>query len=138
VAAKAGLTDAAGDVKCPLCNCDTYPKGEWKEAEVHVDLCTDETVHYPRMYKAGKLSKEQFDAWKATLSQEELLGYYNRVPKQHVVAKLSRDEAELMETDPASFTKLVNERVRDSSERCLLFQSPYRHKTTTQNPFLSK
>ncbi len=90
VAAKAGLTDAAGDVKCPLCNCHTYPKGEWKEAEVHVDLCTDETVHYPRMHKAGKLSKRNSSTHgRRTLNQEELLGYYNRVPKQHVVAKLN-------------------------------------------------
>ncbi len=29
-----------------------------------------------------------------------------------------------MDTDPASFTKLVNERVKNSAERCLLFQSP--------------
>jgi hypothetical protein len=91
MAVKASLKDGNGDVKCPLCGCDTYPKGEWKEAEVHVYLCMDETIHYPRMYKAGKLPKEQFEAWKATLTKEELLGYYNRVPRHHVVAKLNRD-----------------------------------------------
>jgi hypothetical protein len=138
MAATAGLVDADGTVKCPLCACDTYPKGEWKEIDVHVDLCTDETRHYPRMYKAGKISKEAYEAWKATLSQEELLGYYNRVPHQAVVAKLNRDEASLMDTDQTAFLSLVNQRVKESADRALLYQAPYRHTTTTQRPKLSK
>jgi hypothetical protein len=130
LAAKAGLQDEDGTVKCPLCNCDTYPKGEWTEIEVHAHLCTDPTIHYPKMYKAGKLSKDAYDAWKATLTREEQLGYYKRVPHHPIVAKINRDEAALMKTDLASFTKLVNERVKDSAERCLLFQSLFRHETT--------
>lgn len=132
MAAKAGLTDENGDVKCPCCGCDTYPKGEWKEVDVHVDLCTDQTIHYPRMYRAGKLPKADYDAWKSTLTAEELRGYYNRVPHQHVVAKLHRDEAALIDTDKDAFMKIVNQKVRDAAERKLLFQTPYLHRTTTE------
>jgi len=137
MAVKANLTDSDGNVKCPCCGCDTYPKGEWKEAEVHVELCTDQTIHYPRRYRAGKLSKEDYEAWKATLSEDEKRGYYNRVPNRHIVAKLHRDEAILMDTDKDGFMSLVNTKVRDAAEKHLLFQAPYTYETTTEKPKLT-
>lgn len=138
MAAAVGLADEDGNVKCPLCHCDTYPKGEWKEADVHVQLCTDPTIHYPRMYKAGKLKKEDYEAWKATLTPEEQRGYYKRVPNHPVVAKINRDEAALMDTDDAAFLAIVNQRVNESAERALLHQIPHRHKTVTQKASLYK
>jgi hypothetical protein len=137
LAEKAGLADPDGNVKCPLCGCDTYPKGEWKEVEVHVQLCTDPTIHYPKMYKAGKLKKEDYEAWKATLTREEQLGYYIRVPNHPIVAKINRDEAVLMDNDQRAFLALVNQRVKDTAENALRHQMPFRHKTTTQKAKLS-
>ncbi|WP_213805769.1 hypothetical protein [Granulicella sp. dw_53] len=101
-------------------------------AEVHAKLCTDPCIHYPDLHKAGKLSDEDFTAWKATLTRAELLGHYWRVPEQHIVATFTHEETALIDSDREAFNELVNTRIRERAEAALLHQIPHRHKTTKQ------
>lgn len=130
MAKQAGLVDDQGNVSCPICGGSTTLKPGEKKAEIHAKLCTDETIHYPAMRKAGTLSEADYAAWKATLSREELLGYYQRVPDIHVMAKLTEDEWALKDTDLTAFNALLTTRLHEAAENALLHQVPYRHKTT--------
>lgn len=131
VAHKAGYVKEDGTVPCPTCGCTTTLRQGEKRAEVHVKLCTDPTIHYPEWHKSGKIDKSTFEAWKATLTHKELLGHYRRVPDVHVVANFTHDETALINTDPSSFDRLLNERVRQQAELLLLHQVQYRHTTET-------
>jgi hypothetical protein len=131
MARQAGLADDSGNVSCPLCaGTMTLLPGETK-AELHVKLCTDETIHYPDMRKAGTITEEEFQAWKATLTRNELMGHYRRTPDIHVMASFTHDETALMTSDPAAFVALANARIAEQAEYVLLHQVPYRHQTTT-------
>jgi hypothetical protein len=107
MAEQAGLVKESGEVSCPLCGCETTLNPGTRLAEVHVQLCTDETIHYPEMHKAGKISHEDYEAWKATLSRDELLGRYKRVPDIHVVANFTHEETALMQSDLPAFNALL-------------------------------
>lgn len=132
LAKKAQLHDeTTGVVSCPKCGCKTEFRPGRNVAELHVKLCTDPTIHYPEMHKAGKLSKDDFTAWKATLTRDELLGHYKRVPDQHLVVTFSHDETTLLDTDRDAFTALAQTRAKERAEIALLHQVPHRHKTTT-------
>jgi hypothetical protein len=131
LAKQSGLMDEAGNVKCPLCNSATILVPGETLAEVHVKLCTDETIHYPETRKAGQITEEQFQSWKATLTRDELLGVYARVPNICVMASFTHDETALMTSDSTAFNKLLIERIRERAELALLHQVPYRHTTTS-------
>jgi hypothetical protein len=133
MATQAGLVDDAGNVLCPLCEGPTTLVQGEKKAEIHALLCTDETIHYPKMHKAGTLSDADYATWKATLTRAELLGHYKRVADIPVMAKFSHDETALMETDLAAFNVLLTTRLHEAAESALLHQVPYRHKTTQPN-----
>jgi hypothetical protein len=130
MAKQAGLVDGKGNVLCPLCEGPTTLVPGEKLAEIHAKLCTDETIHYPEMRRAGTLSEADYQAWKATLTHSELNGYYERVPPINVMAKFTHEETALMQTDLVAFNKLMNERLRERAEVALLHQVPYQHKTT--------
>lgn len=104
--------------------------GETK-AEIHVKVCTDETIHYPEMRKAGTITEAQYQAWKSTLSHAELCGHYKRVPDMAIMADFTHDETALMTTDLPSFSALMKTRFAERAEAALLHQVPYRHQTTT-------
>lgn len=129
MAKRAGLVNEEGTVLCPECRCHTTLKGGKRVVEVHAKLCTDATIHYPALYKAGKLDKETYEAWKATLTLDELHGRYRRVPDAHVVANFTHEEALLIETDLEAFNKLLNERIRERAEKTLIHQVQHRHTT---------
>jgi hypothetical protein len=138
MAKQAGYVDEDGNIKCPVCDCHTYPKGETKVVEIHAKLCTDPTIHYPEWHKEGKITAAQYAEWKSTLSRDELLGRYKRVPDVHVTAQLHQDDAALMDTDLDAFNALVHERIRERAEIALLHQSPHRHATTKHTVSLPK
>jgi hypothetical protein len=131
MATQAGLVDEHGNVSCPLCDGPTTLVPGQKLAEIHAKLCTDETIHYPEMRKAGKLSEADYQAWKSTLTPSELNGYYERTPVINLMAKFTHDETALMQTDLVAFNALMNQRMRERAEIALLHQVPYRHKTTS-------
>jgi hypothetical protein len=131
LAKRAGLIDKHGTGLCPSCGCSTKLKPGERRAEVHVKLCTDPTIHYPELYRAGNLDRETYEAWKATLSPSELMGHYKRVPDVHVVANFTHEETALRETDRDAFNELLNERIRERAEAHLLHQVQYRHSTET-------
>lgn len=131
VARNAGHVDEDGNVTCPCCGCDTYPSGERKVLEIHAQLCTDPTIHYPEWRKDGRVTEEEFQTWKATLSRDELLGRYKRVPDVHLTVQFHDDEVEHAQTDPTSFNVVLQERLRQGAETALLHQVPHRHTTTT-------
>lgn len=131
LAQRAGLVDEDGNVSCPSCGCSTTLKPGERRAEVHVKLCTDPTIHYPELYKAGKLDRETYEAWKSTLTPRELMGHYQRIPDVHVVANFTHEETALIDSDREAFNKLLNERIRERAEAHLLHQVQYRHSTET-------
>lgn len=137
MAEKAGYVDGEGNVKCPCCGCETAESGERKVFEVHAKLCTDETIHYPQWRKSGKITEDQFRAWKATLTRDELLGHYKRTPDVHVAVRFHDDEAELAQTDPDAFNVLLNDRLKERAETALLHQAPHQHRTEKVNVKLS-
>ncbi|WP_130417544.1 hypothetical protein [Edaphobacter modestus] len=137
MAHKSGHVDADGNIVCPhiekdgtMCGYSTYPSGERKVVEVHAKLCTDVTIHYPAMRKAGTITEEQFQAWKSTLSREELLGNYKRTPDLHICVQLRDDEAALVDTDLAAFNTLLQQRLKEKAETQLRYSAPYSHKTS--------
>ncbi len=130
MAAQAGFVDADGEVQCPLCAGPTSLKTGDRIAEVHVKLCTDETIHYPEMKKAGKITDAEYAAWKATLTRDELIGHYKRVPEIHVTAAFTHEETALMTTDLPAFNVLMRSRIEERAEIALLHQAPHRHKTS--------
>ncbi|MGF7180373.1 hypothetical protein [Tunturiibacter psychrotolerans] len=131
MAKQAGLVDEAGNVSCPACDGPTTLVPGQKLAEIHAKLCTDETIHYPEMRKAGTVSEAGYQTWKATLTHSELNGYYERTPVLNLMAKFTHDETALMQTDIVAFNALMNQRLRERAEVALLHQVPYRHKTTS-------
>lgn len=138
VARRARFVDANGEIVCPhlkkdgtRCGAPTYPSGERQVLDVHAMLCADETIHYPEMRKAGQLGEEQYQAWFATLTREEKMGYYKRVPDVHVAVQLHDDEVDLYQNDPVAFEKLVHSKLRGRAEVALLHQVPHRRKVTT-------
>jgi hypothetical protein len=131
VAQRAGMVDEDGKVRCPSCGCSTTLKREERLAEVHAKLCTDPTIHYPDLYRAGKIDRKTFEDWKSTLSPKELMGHYKRVPDVHVVANFTHEETSLIDTDPEAFNELLNDRIRARAEAVLLHQVQYRHSTET-------
>lgn len=133
IAAKAGLMDDDGEVSCPSCGGPTTVNPGKRIAEVHAKLCTDETIHYPDMHRAGKLDSAKYAAWKATLTREELMGHYRRTPDVHVTVQFTHEETTLMDTDLPAFNTLLQQRLKERSEVALLHQSPHRHKTTTHH-----
>jgi hypothetical protein len=131
MAKQAGLMDEDGEISCPLCGCETTLNPGKRLAEVHVQLCTDDSIHYPEMHKAGTISHEDYAAWKATLTRDELLGRYKRVPDIHVLASFTHEETTLMDSDLPAFNVLLLDRVNERAESALLHQVPHRHKTTS-------
>jgi hypothetical protein len=130
LATQAGLVDEKGNVTCPVCDGPTVLKPGETRLEIHVKLCTDETIHYPEMRKAGKITEDEYQKWKATLSLKELRGEYKRVPDIPVMAKFTGDEVALLKSDPVKFNELMNTRLKERAEAALLHQVPYRHTTT--------
>jgi hypothetical protein len=131
MATQAGLVDDKGNVSCPLCGGETtLVQGETK-AEIHAKLCTDETIHYPEMRKTGEVTEEVYQAWRGTLTREESMGYYKRVPDVHIMAPFTHEETLLMTTDLPAFNALVQTRLAEKAENALLHQVPYKHQTTT-------
>jgi hypothetical protein len=131
MAAQAGLVDVDGEVQCPMCDGPTSLKFGETKAEIHAKLCTDPTIHYPELHKAGKLDTATYAAWKATLTREELIGVYKRVPDIHVMASFTHDETALMTTDLPAFNALIQTRLRERAEMALMHQVPHRHSTST-------
>jgi hypothetical protein len=131
MAKQAGLVDATGAVQCPQCGGATTLKPGETKAEIHAKLCTDPTIHYPELHKAGELDTSIYSAWKATLTREELMGMYKRVPDIPVMASFTHDETALMTTDLPAFNALVQTRLRERAEMALMHQVPHRHQTTT-------
>ncbi|HVJ09923.1 MAG TPA: hypothetical protein VM554_16210 [Acidisarcina sp.] len=103
-----------------------------REAEVHVQLCTDKTIHYPEMHKVKTISDADYAAWKATLTRDELLGNYVRVPTSTVFAKFTHDETALLDSAPDKFQTIMQGRVNDSAENAMRHSIPSQHKTTKQ------
>ncbi len=130
MAEKAGLVGEDGIVSCPVCDGKTTLKTGEKVAEIHAKLCLDETIHYPDKHAAGEIDDAQYANWKSTLTRDELLGYYKRVPDVHITATFSHDETSLMETDLPAFNQLVQTRMKERAEVALLHQVPYLHTTT--------
>lgn len=138
VAHRAGFVDEQGEVICPhvrkdgtRCGGATHPSGQRTIVEVHAHMCVDETIHYPEMRKAGTVTEEQYQAWFATLTREEQMGYYKRVPDVHLTVQLRDDEAGLLENDMVTFEAIAHDRLREHAERLLLHQVPHRRKITT-------
>lgn len=131
MAKQAGYVDDDGNPVCPLCEGPTVLEPGEVKAEIHAKLCTDPTIHYPEMRKAGKITEDEYKAWKATLTHDERCGIYKRVPDVHVMASFTHDETALMKSDPEAFVKMANDRIRDRAESALLHQAPHRHRTTT-------
>lgn len=131
MAEQAGLMAADGSVSCPSCGGSTTLKAGGKLAEVHVKLCTDETIHYPEMHKAGKIDAAQYADWKSTLTRDELLGRYKRVPDVHLVVRCTHEETALMDSDLPAFNELLLMRCKERAEIALLHQVPHQHSTTT-------
>ena len=130
MAEKAGLVDDSGGVTCPTCEGTTTLKVGEKVAEIHAKLCMDETIHYPEKHAAGEIDDAQYANWKSTLTRDELLGYYKRVPDVHITATFNHEETSLMETDLPAFNQLVQTRMKEKAELALLHQVPYLHTTT--------
>jgi hypothetical protein len=140
MAKKAGYVDADGNVTCPhvkkdgtICGAATVASGDRKIVEVHVKMCTDETIHYPEWRKSGKITEEQFQTWKATLTRHELLGHYKRTEDVHLTVQMHDDEAALVDTNLDAFNTLLQQRIREKGETALRYSTPYR-KTTTSTP----
>jgi hypothetical protein len=131
MAKQAGLVDEKGNVACPQCGRATTLKPGETKAEIHAKLCTDPTIHYPELHKAGKLDAATYTAWKSTLTRDELMGRYKRVPDIHVMGSFTHEETALMTTDLPAFNAIVQTRLRERAEMALLHQVPYRHSTTT-------
>jgi hypothetical protein len=127
---QAALAAEDGSVPCLVCGGTTTLTPGEKKAEVHAKLCTDETIHYPEMRKAGTITEDQFQAWKATLTRNELLGHYKRVPDIHIMASFTHDETALMTTDLPAFNALIQTRLRERAEIALMYQAPHRHQTS--------
>ncbi|HTF66737.1 MAG TPA: hypothetical protein VK638_29040 [Edaphobacter sp.] len=128
-AERAGLIDEKGSVTCPGCGSSTVLVPGKRKLEVHAKLCTDETIHYPEWRKTGKIDEETYQAWKGTLTREELLGKYERVPDVHVSITLEGDDLDLMESDRDSFNVNLNEKIKGRAEVVLLHQIQHRHTT---------
>lgn len=131
MAKQAALVDSKGNVSCPICGGPTVLVPGETKAEVHVKVCTDETIHSPQMRKAGTITEAQYQEWKASLTHDERCGVYKRVPDIHVMASFTHDETALMTSDPAAFAALANTRIAERAEAALLHQVPYRHQTTS-------
>ena len=131
LATQAGLVDAQGNVACPLCGGSTTLVPGQTIAELHAKLCTDETIHYPEMRKAGTITEAEYQAWKATCTREELIGVYKRVPDIPLMASFTHEETALMTTDLPAFNALIQARLADKADMALLHQVPYQHKTTS-------
>lgn len=124
------MLDEAGQIICPRCGGPTSLNPGKRLAEVHAKLCTDETIHYPDAMRAGKLDPAKYAEWKATLTRDELMGHYRRVPDIHVMVAFTHEETELMTTDLSAFNELLQARLRERAEAALLHQVPHRHSTT--------
>jgi hypothetical protein len=92
MAKQAGLMDEEGSVSCPQCGGTTTLKPGETKAEIHAKLCTDPTIHYPELHKAGKLDTGTYTSWKSTLTRDELIGHYKRVRDMHLVALFTHEE----------------------------------------------
>jgi hypothetical protein len=132
MAKQAGYLDEDGFVRCPLCNCHTSLNPGKKIAEIHVKLCRDETIHYPDWRKSAKITEEQFQTWKATLTRDELLGYYKRVPDVHLMVQFTHEETALMDTDLPAFNALLQTKLRARAELTLLHSVEQQHTTTSK------
>jgi hypothetical protein len=82
------------------------------------------------MRRGGTITEDQYQAWKATLTRDELLGVYKRVLDIHIMESFTHEETALMTTDLAAFNTLMQERLAERAEAALLHQAPYRHTTT--------
>lgn len=131
LATQAGLVDEHGAVSCPQCGGTTTLQSGQTIAEIHARLCTDETIHYPEMRRAGRITEEEYARWKATLTRDEAIGVYKRVADIPVMASFTHEETALMKTDLPAFNALVQTRLEERAENALLHQAPHRHKTTT-------
>jgi hypothetical protein len=134
MAKQAKLHDAEGVVRCP--HCEGAPATKLVPgstvAEVHLKLCIDETYHYPEWYRAGKITKDKYDAWVATLTDLEKHGHYHRSPPEHFMVSLTAEETVLKDTDVAAFNKVLNEKVRERAENHLRHcHHAHEHKATT-------
>jgi hypothetical protein len=129
MAKQAGLVDEKGSVSCPGCGGPTTLVPGQKIAEIHVKLCTDETIHNSTRRRSGEISEAEYQAWKASLTHDEKCGVYKRVPDVHLVASFTHDETALMGTD--EFNVLMNTRIRERAELALMHQAPHRHTTTS-------
>jgi hypothetical protein len=115
---------------CPICEGPAIFVPGQQKIEIHALLCTDESIHYPKMRKAGTLSEADYPGWKATLTREELHRYYKRVSDIPVVVKLTQDEWALKDSDLTAFNALRTTRLHEAAENARLHQIPHRAETT--------
>jgi len=77
----------------------------------------------------GEIDEETYQKWKDTLTREELLGRYKRVPDVHVSITMEGDDLDLMDSDRDSFNGKLNDKMKGRAEVVLLHQVQHRHTT---------
>ena len=110
-AEKLGALKEDGSILCPNCNHPMEHQGPQHFAELHMDICVDETIHTAERYRNREISAEDYQKWFNSLTEREKLGQYERSPKHHVMLRLDAAELELEKSDPARFQEIIHDKL---------------------------
>ncbi len=125
---------------CPECD---MPMIKWPHrdfGEVHADLCVDKGAHMADWLREGKITPAEYNAWFASLSDEEKLGFSSQPKIIHICVQLSGAELMMKDSDPAEFAKLVEAKLLASAEKAYQndYQRRYKSDTVRMENFTSR
>jgi hypothetical protein len=126
-AIKLGSMQTDGTVVCPSCNQTMQHSGPRHFADLHITVCLDETQHYPELYNEGHITKEEYDAWFATLTDREKSGKYERIPNHQMMVHLDHNDLAIMDKDPEHFQQLLEAKVHSRLEMDTQFSLQHRY-----------
>jgi hypothetical protein len=106
-----GAIQNDGSVLCPNCSEQMEHSGPQHFAELHVDVCLDESIHTGEKFRNGEITAEEYAQWFNSLTDREKLGQYERVPRHHLTVRLSADELSLEQGDPDAFAEMVHSKL---------------------------
>lgn len=128
-AEKLGLIQSTGNVLCPNCSKDLVHSGPQRFAEMHVDVCVDDSIHIRERYANGEISSSEYKQWFDSLTDREKLGQYERERPHHLMIRLNNEELELEKNDPATFQQIVHDKLvaRLELDAHYVLQHRYQH-----------
>ena len=106
----------ADKAPCPKCGATMEKQPPQESAELGFSFCYSKYNHYPEWFRKGKITKAEFEQWRAGLSPRARLGFEDNPKLLRFTVKIAPEIWAIKQQYPAEFQTIVNELVIDRLE----------------------